>query len=283
MSLLIGQITDIHIGFDPGNPDEYNMERLRAVVARVASAPSQPDLVLLTGDLSEHGDAESYARLVKALAPLGVPLWPMVGNHDTREGVVAAFPQVWLDRGFLQYVIELSDFRIVMLDTLEPGRHGGGFCAARADWLANQLAAHPATPTLIAMHHPPFESGIAWLDGDAREPWMARFVTAIAGHNQVVGIISGHLHRTIATGLGGMPLVVAPSTAPAVALDLTPIDPATPDGRVMITTEEAGYALHRWDGTRLISHFETVGSLNSLARYDAALLETVQIIAAERP
>ena len=44
--MLIGQITDIHIGFDPGNPDEYNMQRLRAVVERVASAPSRPDLVL---------------------------------------------------------------------------------------------------------------------------------------------------------------------------------------------------------------------------------------------
>lgn len=281
--MLIAQITDIHIGFDPGNPDEHNLQRLRAVVARVASAPNRPDLVLLTGDLTEHGDAESYARLIEALAPLDLPLWPMVGNHDGREGTVAAFPQMRLDGGFLHYTIERPELRIVMLDTLEPGRHGGGFCAARADWLADQLAAHPATPTLIAMHHPPFESGIAWLDGDAREPWMARFVAAIAGHSQIVGIISGHLHRIIVTGLGGLPVVVAPSTAPAVALDLTAIDPAAPDGRAMITGEPPGYALHRWDGTRLISHFEGVDEWRTLARYDAAMQETVQVIAAERP
>jgi hypothetical protein len=33
--LLIAQITDIHIGFDRGNPDELNMQRLKAVLHRL--------------------------------------------------------------------------------------------------------------------------------------------------------------------------------------------------------------------------------------------------------
>lgn len=281
--MLIAQITDIHIGFDPGNPDEYNLQRARAVIARIADGPSRPDVVLLTGDLTEFGDAASYARLLRELAPLTMPVWPMVGNHDLRAPLLAAFPWVRGELGFAQYAIDLPGFRVLMLDTLQEGRHGGAFCEARAGWLSAQLAGHPATPTLIALHHPPFESGIHWLDGAADEPWMARFAATICGHDQIVGIVSGHLHRTIATGFGGVPLVVAPSTAPAVALDLTPIDPAFPDGRAMITDEAPGYALHRWDGTRLISHFEAVDDWRVFARYDAGMQELVEVIADERP
>ena len=283
LTMLIAQITDIHIGFDPENPDEYNLQRLRAVVARIASGPNKPDLVMLTGDLTEWGDAESYATLVAELAPLTMPVWPMVGNHDLRAPLLAAFPQVQCDGDFIQYSIELPNLRVLMLDTLEEGRQGGAFCASRAAWLSAELAAQPKTPTLVALHHPPFESGIRWLDGAADEPWMARFAAAITGHRQIVGIISGHLHRTIATGFGGIPTIVAPSTAPAVALDLTAIDPAGPDGRAMISDEPPGYALHRWDGTRLISHFEAVADWRVFARYDAGMQELVAQIAAERP
>ncbi len=281
--MLIAQITDIHIGFDPGNPDEYNLQRLRAVIARVASAPNRPDLVLLTGDLTEWGDAASYSRLVAELASLTMPVWPMAGNHDLRGPLLAAFPHVKCAGEYLQYAIDLPGFRVLMLDTLEEGRHGGAFCEARAAWLSAELAAQPGTPTLVALHHPPFESGIHWLDGAAREPWMARFAAAIAGHDQIVGIVSGHLHRTIATGFGGVPTIVAPSTAPAVALDLTAIDPTAPDDRAMITDEPPGYAIHRWDGERLISHFEAVADWRVFASYDAGMQELVRMIGAERP
>ena len=78
-------------------------------------------------------------------------------------------------------------------------------------------------------------------------------------------------------------MIVAPSTAPAAALDLSPIDPAEPDNRAMITDEPPGYALHHWDGTRLISHFEPVADWRVFARYDKGLQNLVQVIEAERP
>lgn len=280
--MLIAQITDIHIGFDPGNPDEHNMERLRAVIARLKNAPSRPDLLLMSGDLTEFGDAESYARLADAVRDCPFPVWPMTGNHDDRASLLAAFPQTPANGGFVHFVLDLPGLRLIVLDTLEPGRHGGAFCAVRAQWLAAQLAADRQTPVVIAMHHPPFESGIGWLDSDAREPWIARFAQCIAGQPQVRAIISGHLHRTIHTLWNGVSLTVCPSTAPAVALDLTPVDPDHPDGRDLITDEAAAYALHRWDGERLISHFETVPPARVFARFDAKLQEVVRTIHAER-
>lgn len=281
--LLIAQLTDIHIGFDRGNPDEHNMLRLREAIDRLVNGPNRPDLLLLTGDLTEFGDAESYARLAEAVAQCPFPVWPMTGNHDDREALVAAFPQTPLNDGFVQFVLDLDGLRLIVLDTLEPGRHGAGFCETRAKWLVDRLAEDRTTPTVIAMHHPPFESGIAWLDSDAREPWIARFADAVRGNEQICGIIAGHLHRTIHTQFEGFQLTVCSSIAPTVAFDLTPIDPETPDNRPMITDEPAIYALHRWDGKQFVSHFEGLGLYPVWARFDDSLKPIVRIIHDERP
>jgi 3',5'-cyclic AMP phosphodiesterase CpdA len=280
--LLIAQITDVHIGFDPGNPDELNMQRLRAVIDRLVAGPNRPDLLLMSGDLTESGDAASYARLAEAVSACPFPTWAMVGNHDDRAALLSAFPQTPSADGFVHYVLELDSLRVVVLDTLEPGRHGGAFCEARVTWLRAQLAADTVTPTYIAMHHPPFESGITWLDSSAGEAWITRFATAVAGFQQIRGIIAGHLHRVIHTVWNGIAVSVCKSTAPAVALDLSPIDPDVPDRRELITDEPPGYALHRWDGQQLITHFESVTGHTALARFDATLQPMIKGMMSER-
>ncbi len=156
-AVLIAQMTDIHIGFAPDEkPEELNLTRFRATLARLIEGPNRPDMLVLSGDITDHGDAESFATTVDLLRDCPFPVLPMVGNHDSRKGLLGAFPQVEAtDGGFLQYVIEAPlGLRIICLDTLEDGRHGGAFCEVRADWLAARLAEAPGAPTLIFMHHP---------------------------------------------------------------------------------------------------------------------------------
>lgn len=282
--MLIAQLTDLHIGFEPGMREEPNVLRLRAVLDRLANGPNRPDLLLLTGDLTEHGDAESFAVLLEELAALPVPTLAIPGNHDSREGLRAAFPTMpSSDDGFVHYVHEADGLRMILLDTLEPGRHGGAFCEVRAGWLARKLAAAPHTPTFIVMHHPPFTAGIPWMDTDPREPWVDRLASVVGGHDQILGITCGHLHRAIASRWAGQMTLVAPSTAPPVALDLNPVDAETPDGRVLISAEPAGYALHRWDGSNLVSHFEWLSGLDPIASFDARLQGMVRSMLDERP
>ena len=283
--MLIAQITDCHIGFFRSDVGGANTQRLRAVLDRLRDGPNRPDLLLLSGDLTEFGDAASYARLAEMLADLPFPVQLMVGNHDDRAALRATFPGTPVDRGFVQYVLPLPGLRLIALDTLEPGRHGGAFCAERAGWLSDQLDADPATPVVIAMHHPPFVSGLDWLDGAEDAPWIARFTAAITGRAQVRAIIAGHLHRTIHASVAGVPLTVCPSTAPTVALNLSPIDSEQPDGRAMIVDEPSAFALHRWQGERLISHFESLSAGQPwavLASYDAGMQELVRQNARER-
>lgn len=281
--MLIAQMTDIHIGFDPdAKPEELNRTRFRVTLDRLLQSPNPIDMMVLSGDLTDHGDRESFEKTAALLSVCPFPLYPMVGNHDTREELLGAFPETASNGGFVHYAIEQDGLRIIMLDTLEPGRHGGAFCEARAAWLAGELAAHPDTPTLIFMHHPPVVAGIGWMDPGADEGWMVRFGDTVQGHSQILAIHCGHLHRPIHTTFRGIPLSVTPSVAPLVAMDLRTVDPDTPDGRDLITTEPPSYALHRWDGTNLLTHYEVVDDWQVLASYNEGLQPMIREMFAER-
>ena len=282
--LLIAQMTDIHIGFDPeARPEELNRTRFRAVLSRLIESPNQPDLLVLSGDLTDRGDRDSFEKIEALLEQVPCPILPLVGNHDTREGLLHAFPEVLRQGGFIHYVHEAEGLAIVCLDTLEPGRHGGAFCEARRDWLRGRLDGLRGTPVVIFMHHPPVASGIDWMDPLPDESWIENFAAAIAGHeNRILAIHCGHLHRPLATSFRGVPLMVTPSVAPLVALNLNAIDPETPDDRDLITTEPPTYALHRWNGRDLVTHYETVSDWEVLASFGEPLRPMIREMFAER-
>jgi Icc protein len=281
--MLIAQLTDIHIGFAPDEkPEEFNRQRFRAVLSRMLESPNRPDLMVLSGDITDHGDRASFEKTAELLADCPFPVWPMVGNHDTRAELLNAFPQVSAEDGFVHYVLEQEGLRILLLDTLEEGRHGGAFCERRQAWLEARLDEAPDTPTLVFMHHPPVVSGIDWMDPAPDEPWVRRLEAAFAGRSQVLAIHCGHLHRPLAARFAGIPLCVTPAVAPLVAMDLRAIDPARPDGRDLITSEAPTYALHRWDGSNLVTHYERVDDWHVLAHYTDKLQLMIRGMFAER-
>ncbi len=281
--MLIAQITDIHLGFDPDNPAEFNRKRLAAVLRDMATMRPRPELLLVTGDLVDRGDADSYRRLRGAFAGLPMPVMMGLGNHDLRAAFRHEFPEVGTTpAGHVQYVRDAGPLRLVMLDTLDEGRHGGAFCADRAGWLAGTLAAAPERPTLLVMHHPPIDTGIPWMTSGRDEPWVARLRAAIAGHPQVIGLLCGHIHRSIVTQWAGRTLSVCSSSAPQVALELDAIDPDSPDGRPMIMADAPGYALHWWNGEGLVTHFATAEDHVPLAVYDDRMQGLVRHLLEER-
>lgn len=281
--MLIAQITDIHLGFDPGNPAELNRQRLDQVLRALIDGPNRPDLLLATGDLTDHGDPESYRALAEAFSQCPFPVWPAMGNHDDRANFAAIFRHVPQQDGFVHYVIPLENRRILVLDTLEPGRHGGAFCEVRAEWLAARLDEDAETPTLIVLHHPPVEAGIEWMNTHPDEPWVERFAAAIEHRPNIAALLCGHLHRTITAPWQGTSVAICSSTAPQLALDLRPMDPEAPDNRPMIIADAPAYALHRWTEHGLVTHFETAGDHATLAKFDTSMQPLVRMLMDERP
>ena len=281
--MIIAQMTDIHIGFEPdAKPEELNRQRFRATLDRLLKQPNVPDMLVCSGDITDRGDADSFAKTAELLQGLPFPVHMMVGNHDSREGLLAAFPHTLHEGGFIHTAFMADGLLVVLLDTLEPGRHGGAFCTARRDWLRAKLDAHRDVPTVIFMHHPPVVSGIAWMDPRADEEWILNLAAALDGMDQVQAIHCGHLHRPIQTSFCGIPLSVTPSVAPLVSLDLRPISGDTPDARALITTEPPTYALHYWDGTRLVSHYEKVSDWDVIAYYSPHLQPMIREMERER-
>jgi Icc protein len=280
--MLIAQITDIHLGSDAGNPDEPNRRRLDQTLEHLLTIKPRPDLLLLTGDLADSGkDREAYWQLKNALRDYPISTHFCMGNHDSRGPFFDLFSQVPGPSGFLQYAIEEHPVRVLMLDTLEVNRHGGGFCEDRAAWLEERLSEQPERPTLLALHHPPLPTGLSWITENPDALWAERLRSVVAKHDNIVGIVAGHLHRPVVTLWAGKMLVVCPPTSPQIALDLDTIDPDQPDGRPMIVAAPPGFALHFWSGKELITHFGSVQDDPVLARYDARLQRVVRRIAGQ--
>lgn len=281
--MLIAQITDIHLGFDPENPQEFNRQRLDRTLQELSALEPRPDILLATGDLIDRGDAQSYSRLKEAFSQCPFPVHMCMGNHDERFNFRKVFPEIPFTDGYLQYELNEGPLRFLVLDTLEEGRHGGAFCEKRAQWLDARLAEKKDVPTIIVQHHPPVEVGIEWMNTHPREPWVQRLSGCLSGHANIVAMLCGHVHRPIMSSWENITLSVCPSTAPQVALDLRPIDPESPDHRDMIIADPPGYALHWWNGRELVSHFNTAEDHETLASYDERMQPLVRSLIAERP
>jgi Icc protein len=137
-----------------------------------------------------------------------------------------------------------------VLDTVREGADDPEFCDARATWLTAALADRDA-PALIVMHHPPFASGVTWMD-PAQADWSEPIGRAIEAAPQVIGIVCGHVHRSIHRTWCGVPASTAPATAHQVALNLT--TGAPPE----LSLEASGFQLHRWDGHDLVTYTASV-------------------------
>jgi 3',5'-cyclic AMP phosphodiesterase CpdA len=282
--MLIAQITDLHIGFDRGNPHELNVRRLNIVIDQLNAMSARPDLLIVSGDMVENGEDKRAYRHMEALVKRweGPLLWA-VGNHDSRANMLEVLPEVPTDEnGFIQYELEQGGLRFVVVDTLDPGRHGGMVCELRAKWLRARLREKKDVPTVIVMHHPPVDTGIPWMSALDCEEWVQRVEKVIRPASQIVAIVAGHVHRPISTSFAGKRLVVATSTAPMVALDLEDVDPLHPDGRALIIGDPPGFGLHYWDGTTLLSHFEIAGPRNVIASYNSTLQPMMKAFIEER-
>jgi 3',5'-cyclic-AMP phosphodiesterase len=280
--MLIAQVTDIHLGFQPDDPAEMNRKRFDEVIATLLALNPQPALLLATGDLTEHGTVAAYQTLKSITSRLPFPVYFALGNHDDRANFRSVFPEVPTSpSGHVQYDFVHGPLRFVVLDTLLEGHHGGALSPEQAAWLDETLA-QDARPTMLVLHHPPIETGNGWMTEDLDAPWVQRLSAVVRRHPQVIRMITGHLHRGIVTGWHGTTLAVCPSAAPQVALDFRSIDPEDPDGRDMIVAEMPGFAAHWWTGRDLITHFCAGGDHPVLARYNARMQPTVQHIVAER-
>ena len=265
--MLIAQITDLHLGFDRTIGTGPNVLRLRKVIKALNRLRRKPDLILVTGDLVESGEHWAYALLKGEMRRALCPVHYCLGNHDDREVFASVFEDAPFEGGYLHYSVDGHPLRIIVIDSMEPGRHGGAFGRDRAAWLDAKLSEQPDTPTLLALHHPPIRTGIGWMTTEDDAPWVKRLRSVVEKHDQIKHIIAGHIHCHIQKTFAGKPISVSRAVAPSVKLELDPITPDAPDGRDMIVDDSPGFSLHWWDGESVTTYSQTASDGRTLVAY----------------
>jgi 3',5'-cyclic AMP phosphodiesterase CpdA len=196
--ILIAQLSDPHLRLD--NPVSH--DALAKGVARVLALRPLPVAVLVTGDIADTGDPAEYEKARELLAPLPMPVHLLAGNHDRFDERT-------------RYVADAGGVRIVACDTSIPGRPEG---TLELDWLADRLAEDRETPTIVAMHHPPLDIGLTWLDAIGHSLDARAALAGLLAPN-VRRIVAGHVHRTVTGTLGSCVVMTCTSTNVQAELD----------------------------------------------------------------
>lgn len=221
----IAHLSDPHLTTDP-----ESTARFRRVLDLLPLLG--PDVLLVSGDLADHGTAEEYAVFRDAL-PTGLPTVYCPGNHDD----VPTYRRELLgtsDPGPTVSAVDVPGLRVVAIDSTIPGKPEG--LLAEDVLAAADEALREADRAVLALHHPPIPIGHPVAD-----TMMLTNPSALAAlldaNPQVVACCTGHVHRPLVSGFAGRPLLGAPGVASGLHTDPA-ANPMTDPGAA------AGFALH---------------------------------------
>ncbi len=242
------QISDIHI-VEPGAlvsgrlATDQSLRRLVARLTDMLERIGSVDALLISGDVSDDGSAESYAHFKSLMAPLDVPMFVIPGNHDLREPMRQAFGDAgYLSiSGKLNWHRSIGEIELIGLDTLTEGQGGGVLDAETLDFVKTTLATTADRPVLLALHHPPFQTGIAFMDRIGLQGFEP-LAEILSSHRGEVRAVCGHVHSMMIANIGGTTAISSPSPCSSFEFD------SRPDAPVGFFDQEDGCLLHRWQG-----------------------------------
>lgn len=211
------QFSDVHIVPEGellmGTLD--TLDQMESALTAVENADLDPLALVFTGDLADTGDVRAYRRLrtlVDAAAQrIGAPALFGMGNHDTREAFREGLLETAPDGAPHDFVHHAGDVRVIVLDSTTPGSHAGTLEESQLEWLRAELAEPAAAGTVLALHHPPIPTPLAFLERlSLKDP--ERLGAAIAGTDVRI-VLTGHNHHATCGALAGVPVWSAPAVA----------------------------------------------------------------------
>jgi len=140
--MLLAQISDVHCG------PMFLLENLRAAIEEINSMC--PDVVLVTGDLTENGLMSEFKMAASELKRLKTEKVIFVsGNHDYRSTGYLLF------REFFPFpqVTETDEAAILVLSSARPDRDDGEVGHRQNLWLERTLEKYQDKTKIVAIHH----------------------------------------------------------------------------------------------------------------------------------
>lgn len=235
------QVSDPHLasGFDGVWNHKVICTMMPGVMACLARdlAALRPDFVLATGDIVSQQTREATFAARDAMDSLGIPYYPMGGNHDfvvehSREWFLEAYA-AHLPEPRTYYSFTHKNLHFCVLDawwlwsdnSLEPVSEqtvleimdkdirGARWALPpqQFDWLRQDLSTHAGIPCIIAIHYPPIPAPerIKYkVDGGFKDagklengPALMEFLSQFP---QVKAVFTGHVHAHFIEQSGGI-------------------------------------------------------------------------------
>jgi Icc protein len=190
------QITDCHL-FSEVQKNGYNninpYQSLEHILAEVTLR--QPDVLLVTGDISGDGSRQSYQHFSKLLNETGINcrIGIIPGNHDNQAQMKTHIDSdyLWINKHRL---ILPNRWHIHLLDT-QYQYAMGQISESNLASLTEYLSLHCNDYHLLAAHHHPILCN-GWMD---KHEWTNRqeFNAVVAANPSIKGVVYGHIHMAI--------------------------------------------------------------------------------------
>lgn len=192
-SVRLVQISDLHIFGDDDREllGVKTRQSFNALFDLLKVDKSQPDLIILSGDLSQDGSQASYRYVADKMQLLSIPTYYVAGNHDNSDVMDSVYPYGVMNKS--KHIV-LDHWQIILLDSHIHGKVHGHLAETELSFLESCLKKYPQKTAMIVFHHHPIPVGCVWLDKlgvhNADEFW-----SLLKNYPQVHTILFGHVHQ----------------------------------------------------------------------------------------
>lgn len=197
-------ISDTHFGPTAGFSlhGHFPLPCAQRLVEIINTLPQRPDFVIHTGDVTNEPGYAAYRLAAETFARFEVPIYYVVGNHDTAAGIrrhLAMGPKedVDLDPERLSYAFEVKGYRFLVLDARGPEAIDprGLLPDSQLEVIARAIGPE-GPPLIVFLHYPVLAMNSIWMDenmlvmnGDLLHRALVK-----AG-DRLRGVFYGHVHQ----------------------------------------------------------------------------------------
>ena len=143
---VIAHISDLHV-----SKSDFDEEMFMKAVNEINDL--QPDMIILTGDITGNGYYKEFKQATRYLAMFEPPLFAIPGNHDARNLGYQTFEELIGERS---WKLTMDDeFTVIGLDSSSPDENRGHIGTPQHMWLEHQLDECVINDnfSIVALHH----------------------------------------------------------------------------------------------------------------------------------
>ena len=143
---VIAHISDLHV-----SKADFDEDIFMKAAAEINEL--QPDMIILTGDITNNGYYAEFEQATRYLSMFEAPLFAVPGNHDSRNLGYQSFEELIGERSWKLTLGE--EFTVIGLDSSSPDESRGHIGKPQHMWLEHQLDKCVINDkfSIVALHH----------------------------------------------------------------------------------------------------------------------------------